>query len=89
MRLWPVAAFTLGYLLVAASIAVSSGNLEFLLYIVVMLILIFAVWLVDRHVVLNAPVLWGLSVWGVAHMAGGLLVVPNGWPVEGQSRVLY
>lgn len=65
------------------------GNLEFLLYIAVMLILILAVWLVHRHVVLDDAVLWALSVWGLAHMAGGLLLVPEGWPVDAGSRVLY
>ena len=88
-RLWPVATFTSAYLTGALLIAVLRGNLEFLLYIAVMLALIVAVWLVHRCVVLNGPVLWGLSVWGLAHMAGGLLLVPEGWPVEAESRVLY
>jgi len=89
VRLWPVAAFTSVYLVGALFIAVMRGNLEFLLYIAVMLILILAVWLVHRCVVLNEPVLWGLSVWGLAHMAGGLLLVPEGWSVDAESRVLY
>ena len=31
----------------------------------------------------------GLSAWGLAHMAGGLVVVPEAWPVNSESRVLY
>jgi len=88
-RLWPVAIFTTAYLIGALLIAVLRGNLEFLLYIAVMLILIFGVWLVHRSVVLSGAVLWALSIWGLAHMAGGLLLVPEGWPVEANSRVLY
>ncbi len=30
-----------------------------------------------------------LSIWGLAHMAGGLVVVPESWPVMGTNRVLY
>jgi hypothetical protein len=88
-RLWPVAVFTLAYLVAALSNAVVRGNVEFLFYIAVMLGLMGMVWLVHRHVGLNGAVLWGLSVWGLAHMAGGLLVVPEGWPVNEESRVLY
>ena len=88
-RLWPVAAFTLAYLVAALLNAVVRGNVEFLFYIAVMLGLMGMVWLVHRHVGLNGAVLWGLSVWGLAHMAGGLLVVPEGWPVNEESRVLY
>ena len=88
-RLWAVVAFTLAYLVAALLIAVGRGNLEFLFYIAVMLVLMGTVWLVHRYVGLNGAVLWGLSVWGLAHMAGGLLVVPEGWPVNAESRVLY
>ncbi len=88
-QLWAVAAFTLAYLVAALIIALVQGNLEFLFYIAVMLILIGCVWIVHRHVDLSSGVLWGLSLWGLAHMAGGLLVVPGGWPVSAESRVLY
>lgn len=88
-RVWPVASFTLAYLGAATVLAFMRGNFEFLYYIVVMLLLIGAVGAVHRRVGLNGAVLWGLSVWGLAHMAGGLLVVPEGWPVNGENRVLY
>ena len=87
--LWPVAAFTFTYLGVALVMAIVRGNAEFLFYIGVMLVLIGTVWVVHRSVRLSPGVLWGLSVWGLAHMAGGLLVVPEGWPVNAESRVLY
>ena len=85
-RLWPVAAFTLTYLGVALIVGIVRGNFEFLFYIAVMLVLIGTVWVVHRYVGLNGAVLWGLSVWGLAHMAGGLIVVPEGWPVNADSR---
>jgi len=88
-RVVPVATFTFGYLGVALVLAVVRGNLEFLFYIVVMLLLIAMVWAVDRSIRVSAGALWCLSLWGLAHMAGGLLVVPAGWPVSAESRVLY
>jgi len=88
-RLWPVAGFTTAYLVVAVLMALSRGNIEFLFYVGVMLILAGIVLVVHRQVGLNSAVLWGLSIWGLAHMAGGLLTVPVGWPVNAESRVLY
>lgn len=88
-KLVPVVAFTATYLVAALVLALARGNQEFLFYIVVMLVLMAAVWAVHRSVVLSAGALWCLSVWGFLHMAGGLLTVPTGWPVESASRVLY
>jgi hypothetical protein len=88
-KYWPVAAFTSAYLGAAVIGAIVRGNREFLFYIVVMLVLIVAVLAVHRSVGLCMAALWGLSVWGLLHMAGGLLVVPAGWPTEAESRVLY
>ena len=87
--LWPVAGFTGLYIVAAAAFALARGNQEFLLYIVVMLVLVAVVWAVHRVVALNAGVLWGLSVWGLLHMAGGLLPLPAAWPIDGDIRVLY
>ncbi|MEJ2311513.1 MAG: DUF2238 domain-containing protein [Gemmatimonadales bacterium] len=86
---WPVAVFTASYLTVAAAGAILRGNLEFLFYIAVMLVLVGVVLTVHLSVGLSSGALWGLSVWGLLHMAGGLLVVPEGWPVSAESRVLY
>ena len=84
-----VAVFTISYLLVAVLGAVSTGSKEFLFYIAVMVILMAAVWAVHRRVNLTNPTLWALSLWGLLHMMGGLITVPEGWPVNGESRVLY
>lgn len=85
----PVAVVTFGYLAVALVFAILRANAEFLFYIGIMLVLIGGVLMVHRAIGLSVPVLWGLSLWGLAHMAGGLVVVPEGWPVELESRVLY
>jgi hypothetical protein len=85
----PVAAFTALYLLVATGFAFALGNSEFVFYIVVMLALVLVVWLVHRSVSLSRGLLWGLSLWGLLHMAGGLAPLPETWPIDGETRVLY
>lgn len=88
-RLRAVAGFTAAYLAIALAVGLATGNSEFLFYIGVMIVLIGLVWGVNRSVSLSTGALWALSIWGLAHMAGGLVVVPEGWPVISDSRVLY
>lgn len=71
----PVLLVTAAYLVAAGIGAVVTGNDEFVYYIVVLLVLASGVWLVHRKVQFPSAVLWGLSAWGAAHMAGGLLPV--------------
>lgn len=85
----PVAAFTAFYIVTAGVAALSLGNQEFLFYIVVMIVLMLVVWIVHRSVSLSKPLLWALSLWGLAHMAGGLIPLPASWPIDGDIRVLY
>ncbi len=89
VRLLPLAAFNGAYLLTAAAVALGRRNGEFIFYIVVMLVLAAAVLAIHRRVGLSSGVLWGLSLWGLAHMAGGLVPVPDTWPINGDIRVLY
>lgn len=84
-----VGAFTGFYLALAAVGAVWTGNLEFLFYIGVVLVMLGVVWAVHRRVDLTHGALWALSAWGLAHMLGGLMPVPEAWPVHGDKAVLY
>ena len=81
--------FTVAYLLGATFVALGRGNQEFIFYIVVMVLLLLAAMAVHVRVNLSSGLLWALSVWGLAHMAGGLLPVPESWPINGEIRVLY
>lgn len=85
----PVGVFTVAYLVVATITALARGNQEFIFYIVVVVLLIGLVLAVHRRVQLSQGALWALSIWGLAHMMGGLVTVPEGWPVNGETRVLY
>lgn len=85
----PITLFTAAYIIIAAVAALAAGNAEFLFYIAVLIILAAAVALVHARMHLSRPLLWLLTVWGLLHMAGGLLPVPDSWPIDGDTRVLY
>ena len=84
-----VGLFTATYLSIAVAGAFRTGNGEFLFYIGVMFVLIAAVVGVHLRIHFTSGVLWALSVWGLLHMAGGLLPLPESWPIHGDIRVLY
>ena len=81
--------FNLAYLAAAVAGAAVQGNREFVFYIVVMVLLAAVVAFVHVRVRLTLGQLWCLGSWGCAHMAGGLLPLPAGWPYNGDQAVLY
>lgn len=85
----PVLLFTGLYLALAVCGAVVRGNREFILYIGVMLVVIPAIGFVHRRYPLNEGLLWAFSIWGLMHMAGGLMPIPDAWSREGSHAVLY
>lgn len=86
--LWPVGIFTALYLAVATPYAIAVNNTEFLFYIGIVIIFAIIVLAVHRKVNFSQGVLWALSIWGLLHMLGGLLRVPNEWTDNG-SGYLY
>lgn len=87
--LLPIVLFNSAYIAAAVAGALIQGNREFVFYIVVMLVLIGVMAWVHHGVKLSGPLLWALSLWGLLHMAGGLVPVPEGWPFQGKHGVLY
>lgn len=75
------------YMVGFGAMALIGGNTEFIFYGVVMVVLIALVLWADRRVRFSMPVLWGLAVWGLLHMAGGN--VPVGTDPGGERIVLY
>jgi uncharacterized membrane protein YjdF len=88
-RLWPLAVFVLVYMALSIGASLMAGNSEFVFYIVVMVVLIAVVMTVHFRVGLTSSLLWALAVWGLLHMAGGLVPLPERWPYEGENAVLY
>lgn len=68
---WRVVGFNLGYLALFTAHFLARGNAEFLWYILTMAVLMALVGWLSRRAELPVPILWALSVWGLAHMAGG------------------
>jgi hypothetical protein len=83
-----VLGFTIAYLIPFGAICLQGGNREFLLYLAVMLGLIPLVAWLHARIDLHIGTLWGLALWGLAHLAGGLLQIPDHWPHD-DSPVLY
>ncbi len=86
---WTAAAFALVYTLASIPVSLSAGNNEFLFYIAVMAVIGSAIAWVHVRVRLTGATLWALSVWGLLHMSGGLVTLPDGWPASTETRVLY
>lgn len=81
--------FTGAYLIPAIAAAFWTHNGEFVFYSVVMAIQAVLVIVTHRRCSFTQPVLWGLTLWGLAHMVGGLVPVPESWPTNGPIRVVY
>lgn len=88
-RLLPVVLFSAAYMLLAVAWVVSRGNSEFLAYIGVLLVIAGVVWWVHQAIDIPLSLLWCLSAWGVVHLAGGLVLIPETWPRGGETAVLY
>ncbi len=73
-----ILAFTLAYIAAFAVRFFGRGDFEFIWYIATMLALIALAGLTLNRSRLPAPILVALSVWGLAHMAGGGVPVGDG-----------
>jgi len=71
-------AFTLLYVLAFSLYYVWIKNFEFLWYVAVLLFFIFLIGGTLHKTKLNPISLWGLSVWGFLHMAGGGIKIGSG-----------
>ncbi|MBP9856233.1 MAG: DUF2238 domain-containing protein, partial [Candidatus Pacebacteria bacterium] len=75
---WFLIIFNLAYVLGFGAYYLLSGNYEFVWYVAVLVfffILVLATW---HRAKFDSVILWGLSIWGLLHMAGGGLKVGDG-----------
>ncbi|MBK1637121.1 DUF2238 domain-containing protein [Rhodovulum adriaticum] len=93
-REWAVFWFTAAYVAGFAVWFIARGNLEFIWYVLTMLAVIGLVARGLRKAEFPAPLLWALSLWGLAHMAGGGVTVGQGvlyswvvWPLMGSGEL--
>ena len=84
-----LAVFVAAYLAAAAVAAIAQGNTEFLFYLLVMGVLIAFVVVMHARVGFSIGVLWALAVWGLLHLAGGTVPIPESLTDKGGMPVLY
>jgi len=67
----PVFLVNLVYILVFGSLSVGRKDYEFVIYTLVIIVFAVLILLTQRKVEFPLSVLWGLTLWGFVHMAGG------------------
>ena len=77
------------YLTLGGGLALVRGNAEFLLYVGVLLILTLTLLQLHSRCRFPLSLLWGMSLWGLAHLVGGLTPVPAAWAATDEAPVLY
>jgi putative membrane protein len=75
---WAVLVFTVTYVVVFGSVFLAAGNSEFVWYVITLVIFLGLIAATQRVARFPAFILWGLALWGLAHMAGGGLIVGDG-----------
>ncbi len=80
--------FVLLYTLVFGGIALAAGNAEFVFYTVAMVLYIGGVLWLDSRIHLSTLAFWLLAIWGLLHMAGGVVPIPES-VMDGEKPVLY
>jgi hypothetical protein len=76
-----LSSFSILYLCGFTAVGLADGNLEAVVYFVAVGLAFMFMTYARARVEFSSGVLWGLSLWGLAHMAGGLVHV--------NERVLY
>lgn len=77
------------YLTLGGGLAFAGENAEFLLYVGVLLLLTLVLRQLHARYRFPMNLLWCLSLWGFAHLLGGLTPVPAAWAAADESPVLY
>jgi uncharacterized membrane protein YjdF len=70
--------FTLTYVVVFGAVFIAAGNSEFIWYVITLVIFLGLIAATQRVAQFPAFILWGLAIWGLAHMAGGGVTVGEG-----------
>jgi hypothetical protein len=81
--LLPPGLFTVAYSIAATAYCLSIGNNEFLIYVGIMVVVGGIVAAIHTKARFSPLCIWALSLWGLFHMAGGLV------KVGGDAEVLY
>lgn len=72
---WFLLLFNLAYIIPFTIYYISIRNFEFLGYILILVLIFLAIIFTLRKTKFDYFILWGLSIWGLLHMAGGGVLV--------------
>lgn len=75
---WMVFLFSLIYVIGFTAYYMSIRNFEFLWYVAILVFFFSLIFLTIRKSKFDLPILWGLSIWGLLHMAGGGIKIGDG-----------
>lgn len=78
-----IGAITAIYILIFSVAYMLQGNIEFLAYIAVLIIIAGIIWKTLPDTKLDSLALSGLSLWGILHLAGGGVKLSNGGVLYG------
>ena len=74
----PILIVNLLYISIFTAMALRHRNYEFVLYAGVVIAIVICILAMQSRIRFGLPILWGLTVWGILHMAGGNLRVGSG-----------
>jgi uncharacterized membrane protein YjdF len=74
----PILIVNLLYISVFTAMALRHSNYEFVLYAGVVIAIVLSILAMQSRIRFDRAILWGLSIWGLLHMAGGNLAVGDG-----------
>ncbi len=80
---------TVVFLIATAIISLASDNNWFFVNAIMMGIVFVVLGYLHHRIRLSTATIWALAGWCVLHMGGGLIQIPETWPIEGDSHVLY
>lgn len=75
---FPILFFTIGYMIVFGLLYALRLNFEFLIYVVVLLVLGGIILFSNKALQYRNSTLWLLSIWGLLHMAAGMIPIGTG-----------
>ena len=75
---WAALIFTVTYVVVFGGLFLAAGNAEFVWYVITLVLFLGLIAATQRVAQCPAFILWGLSLWGLIHMAGGGVRVGDG-----------
>lgn len=77
-KFWSIVIFNIIYLSLAGAYFAQDLNLEFVIYVAVIVVILLAVFATLKYTKFPHWMLWAFSIWGLMHVLGGLVETRDG-----------